>query len=251
MKLRRQDLSILISCATGAGVIATGILSYKAGVKAVELKEIGGTTKDYTLCYAPAVASGVTTILGIVYSARLSSVQIKGLTAALLAAQDGYKRYTEQVIDIYGEEAHQKILENVNKVPCVPPPITAESMLDCCGLDFNGDNMETVRTFYDAFSNRYFDSTIQNVLQAEYHVNRNFALGATVPLNMLYEFLGIPPVEDGDKLCWNIEDGIAWIDFNHRTILKHGNKVPVIEMITEPYEVEPETAWEGDYSYEV
>lgn len=237
MKLRKQDLSILISCATGVGVIVTGILSYKAGVKAVKLKETDGTAKDYVLCYAPAVASAGATILGIAYSARLSSVQIKGLTAALLAAQDGYKRYTEQVIDIYGEEAHQKILENVNKVPCVPPPITAESMLDCCGLDFNADNMETVRTFYDAFSDRYFDSTIQNVLQAEYHVNRNFALGATVPLNMFYEFLGIDPVEDGDKLCWSFEDGIEWIDFNHRTILKHGNKVPIIEIVTEPYDV--------------
>lgn len=251
MKLRKQDLSILISCATGIGVVVTGVLSYKAGIKAVELKENDGTAKDYALCYAPAIASGAATILGIAYSTRLSSAHVKALTAALLAAQDGYKRYTEQVIDIYGEEAHQKILENVNKTPCIPPPITAESMLERCGLDFNGDGMETVRTFYDEFSDRYFDSTIQNVLQAEYHVNRNFALGATVPLNMFYEFLGIPPVEDGDKLCWNMEDGVERIDFNHRTIRKNGNKVPVIEIVTEPYEVEPESAWEGDYSYEV
>lgn len=45
--------------------------------------------------------------------------------------------------------------------------------------------------FYDGYSQRYFESKISQVLQAEYHLNRNFAIGADVTLNDFYLFLGI------------------------------------------------------------
>ena len=65
-------------------------------------------------------------------------------------------------------------------------------------------------------------------MQAEYHLNRNYALGAEIPLNMFYEFLGIDNVDSGDYIGWGwglAEDGICWIDFNHTKVTNKDGSV--------------------------
>ena len=70
--------------------------------------------------------------------------------------------------------------------------------------------------FYDPISERYFESTIGKVLQAEYHLNRNFMFAGYISLNEFYEFLGIEETELGATVGWNSCNGdIFWIDFNH------------------------------------
>ena len=91
--------------------------------------------------------------------------------------------------------------------------------------------------FYDAFSRRYFESTIAQVLEAEYHLNRNLSLGGDVCINDFYNFLGIEPIDGGDYLSWFYfyEDGISWIDFNHRkTVLEDGLEVYVVDIVYTP-----------------
>lgn len=102
-------------------------------------------------------------------------------------------------------------------------------------LDF-GDINEEVRTFYDCFSGRYFESTLSKVLQAEYHLNRNFALGGLyVEVNNFYELLGIAPIDRGKVLGWDCAEDIVWIDFNHyKATLDDGMEVYYIEMMIDP-----------------
>ena len=84
--------------------------------------------------------------------------------------------------------------------------------------------------FYDAWSERYFESTIEQVITAEYHINRNFVLRGYTVLNELYDFLGLEPTDYGSKLGWAVEDDILWLDFNHRkTLLDDGLEVYIIE----------------------
>ena len=98
-------------------------------------------------------------------------------------------------------------------------------------------NPDDMRLFYDAFSRRYFESTIAQVLEAEYHLNRNLSLGGDVCINDFYNFLGIEPIDGGDYLSWFYfyEDGISWIDFNHRkTVLEDGLEVYVVDIVYTP-----------------
>ena len=93
------------------------------------------------------------------------------------------------------------------------PPITATGGFSNSSLEFEDANEEQ-RLFYDSFSKRYFQATISQVLQAEYHINRNMVLGAFVTLNDFYDFLGISHVEGGDVVGWLMFDSMYWIDFD-------------------------------------
>ena len=95
---------------------------------------------------------------------------------------------------------------------------------------------EVSRTFYDSFSQRYFESTIEKVIQAEYHLNRNFMFAGVIPLNDFYEFLGLEKTELGDAVGWsNCNGDIYWIDFDHhRLTLDDGMEIYVIDMVFEP-----------------
>ena len=99
-------------------------------------------------------------------------------------------------------------------------------------------NPEVVRTFYDYISDRHFESTLSKVIAAEYHLNRNFVLGAFVTLNDFYELLGLSPTEHGANVGWYLDDGIYWIDFDHQLITlddsPDGMEVCAIEPIVEP-----------------
>jgi hypothetical protein len=92
------------------------------------------------------------------------------------------------------------------------------------------------------------------VLEAEYHLNRNWHLGGDICVNDFYDFLGIEHIDCGDELGWYWSDGIDWIDFNHhktamlghlskesnfpelayKTVLDDGLEVYVIDMAFSP-----------------
>ena len=85
--------------------------------------------------------------------------------------------------------------------------------------------------------------------QAEYHLNRNFVMSGHLPVNDFYEMLGLSAIDGGEYVGWNCDDGLYWIDFNHRkTVLDDGLEVYVIEMVWTP-----DTNWcdEEDFTMEV
>ena len=49
------------------------------------------------------------------------------------------------------------------------------------------------------------------------------------------EMLGLSAIDGGEYVGWNCDDGLYWIDFNHRkTVLDDGLEVYVIEMVWTP-----------------
>ena len=57
------------------------------------------------------------------------------------------------------------------------------------------------------------------MLQAEYHLNRNFAIrGGDGTVNEFYEFLGLAPIDGGDTIGWAVCDELRWVDFNHTKV---------------------------------
>lgn len=156
-----------------------------------------------------------------------------------MLARESLGRYQSKVKELYGPEIHQRIIDELVKEDLDDVHVTSSGFFGSETLDFEGvSEDEPIRTFYDEFSDRYFDSTIEHVLQAEYHLNRNWALGDAVTVNDFYEFLGLCALADGDNMGWDWEMGISWLDFNHRVIHKNGEKVLVIEMVFTPDKVE-------------
>lgn len=248
----RKYSPVALSCVASVGVVVTAVVAVKATPKAVMLIQAdsrknhdgdpyAATKKEAVVaawkCYIPAVAIGASTIACIMGANALNRHQQAALTSAYALVQNSYKEYKDKLKELYGEEAHNAIMDSIDKEKCKDISITSTGGWYNSTLDFGeGMEPEITRTFYDAFSQRYFESTIEKVIQAEYHLNRNFMFAGTIPLNDFYEFLGLEKTELGDTVGWSSVNGdIYWIDFNHhRLTLDDGMEIYVIEMVFEP-----------------
>ena len=109
--------------------------------------------------------------------------------------------------------------------------VTASCLLHDVDLSIGEHEGKNV-LWYDEFSKRFFEATIEKVLTAEYHINRNYILAGEENVNEFYEFLGLEGIEKGDCIGWApYDEGEYWIDFNHdKAQLKDGTNFYIIEM---------------------
>lgn len=189
--------------------------------------------------YIPAIIVGAGTIACIFTSHEISKKERDAIIAAYALLKKSYDDYRDNSRIVYGEDAEEKIFESIsstvpnNVIKAKDPAIVVPSIVGESSTDFSVE--EEQRLFYDVVSERYFESTIGRVLQAQYHLNRNFTLGAPCPVNDYYEFLGIPRIDGGDKIGWGICDEIMWIDFNnYRGELSNGISCLIIEPVFWP-----------------
>lgn len=236
LKFLKAKLPTILSALACVGVVATAVSSSKAAVKAERTEDIGGKVRTYI----PTVALAAGTMACICGSNHINRKRQMSLAGAITMLNAEYARYQNAVRDTYGEKAHQQML---SMAKCNPPDIwvpglTTTSMLIPNNLQEN----EVVRTFYDARSKRYFESTLSKVLEAEYHYNRDYTGSGEVDFNGFYQYIGLEPVKDGEDV-FNVEGGLWWVDFNNRLeVLDDGMEVIVIET-----EFGPESPTEYDY----
>lgn len=254
--LRKASPTIL-SGLGAAGVIVTSVLAVRATPKA--LRKIradskanhDGDPEAYSkleavrsawVCYIPAAISGTATIFCIFGANVLSKHQQAALTSAYALLNDSYNNYKDKLKELYGEEAHQKIIDAIAAEKAKDVYITSTGLLRNSSLDFDEHDPNDERLFYDVFSNRYFESSINRVIQAEYHLNRDFVISGYLPVNHFYELLGLAPLESGNSVGWSIDDGLYWIDFNHSKVtLDDGLEVLVIDM-----DWVPDVGWDAE-----
>lgn len=250
--LLKRYSPLVLSCVATIGVAVTAVSAAKATPKAIKLiradskKNHDGNPNAFTKkeafmsawkCYIPSIIFGASTILCIAGAQILNTRQQASLASAYMFIQNSYNQYKSKLKELYGEEAHNKIVDSIIKEKISEVHISCPGLCSNSTLEFDtGMEPEISRTFYDSFSNRYFESTISNVIQAEYHLNRNFMLGGAIDLNSFYEFLGLSKIDIGDSLGWDSRDGeLYWIDFNHRiSVLDDGMEIYVIDMVFEP-----------------
>lgn len=224
----KRNGSTILTCAGAVGLLVTGVMAAKATPKALKKIEEAKEEKGEDLTkleairvagpsYIPTVLVGVSTIACMFGANVLSKRNQAALASAYALLDSSYKEYKETLKELYGEEAHQNIMDHIVIEKAKEVGITAESLCaNTCLTDDEscGDPV----LFYEEWSGRYFESTIEQVITAQYHTNRNFVLRGYTPLNELYEFLGLEPTDYGSALGWAVEDELYWIDFNHRKV---------------------------------
>ena len=159
--------------------------------------------------YIPTIITGVATIACIFGANILNKRQQAALASAYALLDNSYKEYKKKVGELYGEGANEEIRRELAKDEYVKNDIQVD------------DGKEL---FYDEFSGRYFESTIENVLRAEYNLNRNLANDSYACLNQFYEFLDIPTTEYGNELGWCVGEMFemywsSWLDFRHEKVV--------------------------------
>ena len=216
----KRNSSTILTCIGGAGVVATSVMAVKATPKALRLleakKEEKGekltvleTIETAGMTYVPTIITGTATIACIFGANMLNKRNQAALMSAYALLDSTYKDYQKKVNELYGEDASDNVKAEVVKDKYVDEEI-----------ELQDDNK---KLFYDEFSGRYFESTTEDVIKAEYNLNRKLADWYGVYLNEFYEMLGIEPVDYGDYLGWNSAEVYDiqwsnWIDFSHKKV---------------------------------
>jgi len=189
-------------------------------------------------CYIPPAIAAITTSACILSSAVLNAKQQASLAGAYTLIDSQFKEYKKKVKEIYGIEAHNKVLESIHAEKAKNPDLYVPSVWDTTytTLDFGkGNEAEVEHLFYDELSERYFTSTLDKVLQAEYHLNRNMTLGMDITLNTWFTYLGLEKQPGGDDIGWSINDNYQWLDFDHYiTTIDDNLECYVIEVVDRP-----------------
>lgn len=232
----KRNGSTILSVAAAVGVVATSIAVYNATMDSIEIvkekedeKDDLLTDKELFVTIAPKyilpVALGAGTIACIFGANVLNKQQQAALTSAYLLLDSNFKKYKEKVEELYGKDANNQIRNSIAKDDFVK-----------CDIVPSGET----RLFYEPIMGKYFESSIEDVLSAEYHFNRNFILRGYSFLNEFYEFLHIGHTGYGDTVGWSVfaeeEYGYKWVDFEHNVVeLEDGLECIVIEMPFGPH----------------
>ena len=230
----------ILTCIGAVGVVGTAVTAVRATPKAIKLieqTEYEGKEELTKLeivklagpAYIPSILIGVSTIACIFGANTLNKRQQAALVSAYALIDNSYKEYRSKVKELFGEETDVKIMEAIAKDHYVGVP-------GCGSVDTNGDKY----LFYEEYRGTYFESTMEAVLNAEYHFNRNFAMRGYASLNEFYEFLGLSETEEGSVLGWNSWElaeqyEASWIDFDHyKTKMEDGMECYMISMPIPP-----------------
>lgn len=231
----KKSIPAILSVTAAVGVALTGYYSAMAGAKAKEHALANPEEPTDWKIWLPAIGAGTGTVICIFSAQFLGARNQTSLASAYALADQAYKNYTGKVKELYGEEVHNRIVDSIAREKASDPILYATDFSGNASLDFGVEEKPVL--FYDSFANRYFESTMTHVLQAEYHLNRNYVLGGCVTLNDLYEFLGIEKTAYGDIVGWAISSELYWIDFAHRkVVLEDGSEYYTIDMIFPPNE---------------
>lgn len=232
----KRNAPTILTWMGGIGVAATVITAVKATPKALvkldEVKEEKGAeltkfeiVKAVGPIYVPTITTGAATIACIFGANLLNKRKQASLISAYALLENTYKGYKDKVVELYGKETDAKVKEEVAKDKYKETDIKVE---------------KDKELFYDEFSGRYFESTIETVQSAQYHINRDLIMRDYATLNEYYAYLGIDGIDGGDELGWSTCMNFdaywqVWIDFgHHKTVMDDGLECHVITMFEEP-----------------
>lgn len=230
---KSQRLQTILTLASAVGVIATSITAVKVTPKAIKLlkeeEEQRGeplTNVDKILTvgplYIPPIILGVSTIMCILGANALNKKSQATLLAGYELTKNSFKEYRDTLIELKGEEVDREIRDNIMR---------AHSEIHITDLNQPDQKIK----FVESYSGQEFFAYEREVMDAEYHLNRNFCLRGYATINEFAEFLGIKPISSDDRIMWAVEDEFYWIDFEHIVKQdKNGNYVCYIEYIFAP-----------------
>lgn len=230
----KRNSSTILTCVGALGVVATSVMAAKATPKAILLVEEAEDKKGEELtkfekvcaatpAYIPSIVMGATTIACIFGANVLNKRHQAALTSAYALLDSSYKEYKSKVIELYGDEADIRVREEIAK--------------DKYDEDLEVEPGKTL--FYEEFSGVYFESTTEEVLRAEYELNRMVNNGGAY-LNDWFNLLGLVTFDYGDFLGWSPTElwetyNESWIQFfHHKVVMDDGLECMIITLGTEP-----------------
>lgn len=198
-----------------AGWFTTTILVAKATPKALQKLDDAEYEKGEDLTipekvkvtwkyYAPAVALGATSTACLIGASRQNLKRNAALATAYKLTETAFAEYKEKVVETLGEKKEKAVRQKVVQEKLEKHPVDNTKVI----VTGKGDVL-----CYDAVFGQYFESNMESIKKAVNEVNYQMLANQYASLNDLYAELGIPRIEVGDMVGWNIsKDGMVEID---------------------------------------
>lgn len=223
-----EDNSTTILTGIGvAGTITTAVLSGRAGFKAatilhaealnrvperdsdgepinvgqdfVGLPDIPTKEKIWLTGaqFVPAVGTCALTVIAIIFANRLSAKETAAMAAAYSMSDKTFQEYKDKVQEKLGQNKEQAIRDEVAQDRINRNPPNNHTVIITGGGDV---------LCYDVVTDRYFNSTVENIKKAENNVNGEIANHDAVPLSRFYDSIGLRPTPYTEEVGWNIDN---------------------------------------------
>lgn len=205
--LKQNSPAILAGVGVG-GVVATGILAARGGMKAAQVIEENrakyGVSDDPKQrlkeeasqtwkCYIPAASVGATTIAAIIAGNSVSTRRQAAVVSLATVTERAFKEYKDEVVKVLGEEKEQKIEDAASAKLLADNPVQD-------GAVFVGSGKVLC---YESLSGRYFETDYESIRAAQNDLNAQCLNSVYASQNDWYKLLGLPPLANGDELGWN------------------------------------------------
>ena len=219
------------------GMVTTTVLAVKATPKAIMLIDEkmeadpfheptkAEIVKTAWKCYIPAAVTGVTSIACLIGASSVNARRNAALATAYSLSQTALSEYKDKVVETIGEKKEQTIRENIMKDKLEKDPVSRKEVI----ITERGTTL-----CYDSVFGRYFQSDMDSLKRAMNEVNRQMIAGDMyISLNEFYGEIGLSPIDIGDSLGWNIDDGQIELDFTSQ-IAEDGRPCLVISYNVAP-----------------
>lgn len=192
------------------GMIGTTVMAVQATPKAIALierrkKELHQeklkpmeVIKTTWKCYIPAAITGVTSSACLIKANSISTRRSAALATAYNLSRNALSEYKAKVVETIGEKKEQLVMDQIAKDKLDKNPVRTSEIVEtekgttrCC----------------DGLFGRRFNSSKDAIERAVNRLNRRITIDMYVSLNEFYIELGLTPVEMGDMLGWNFDDG--------------------------------------------
>lgn len=176
--------------------------------------------KLYARVYAPPAIAILATGVCIVGAHSISVKRESSLLLAYEGTRQMYDRYRVATQDRLGPEEK----EIANKAASMGEPVPRETI-----VYGEGDCL-----FYDAYSGRYFKSTVNKIDRVVNELNYTLLREMCVSLNEFYAGIGLEGISLGDQLGWNEQRQIE-VHYGAK-VSEEGKAVVVVDFVVEPTE---------------
>ena len=219
LSLKKHSPEILTGIGVG-GMLTTVVLAVRAtpeALRRIENKKRVEKRKDLTVketvqaagrCYIPAIITGGMSTACLIGANAVHGRRNAALATACSLAETSLREYRGKVVETIGERKESSILDAIDKERIEKNPPAPS---DVAYVEGSGQTL-----CYDAMFGRYFYSDIETLRQAENKLNRQMSTMSEpyISLNEFYMEIGLPTVEIGDSLGWNVDKGMIELRFS-------------------------------------
>jgi Family of unknown function (DUF6353) len=208
-RFTKENAPTILTGLACAGVVGTVVLAVRATPDAMTSRagvqedadaenrdlSIQETVKATWKHYIPAAIAGTATIGCIIGANRIGVKRYAALAGAYGLLEKGFREYRDKVLTEVGEKKEQAIRDKIAQDRVGADPVRSSVV-----IIGNGEVM-----CYDMEIGRYFKSSHEDIRRAENDFNREVLHDLYCDLNKFYELLGLPPVDVGDRVGWNVD----------------------------------------------